>query len=109
MLANDIQVTVLTKLKETFNSKVDNFRICESTDLPYTMLSIEFEAYQYFLVRFNFDRGRFGCSIINGNYGFPLESSEKWFEEANLDKFFSDIKFELEVRIPDKFLARYNE
>lgn len=108
MHANKIEEILTNGLKSTFGNKIDNISICECTDVPHTMVAIEFEAYKYFNVRLNFDRGRFGCSIINGKYGIRLESSEKWFEEADLDKFFSDIKSELEVRIPDKFLARYN-
>jgi hypothetical protein len=33
-----------------------------------------------------------------------LESTETWFDEADLDKFFQGIKSEIELRIPDKFL-----
>ncbi len=108
MHANKIVEILTNGLKSTFGCKIDNISICECTDVPHTMIAIEFEAYKYFNVRLNFDRGRFGCSIINGKYGVRLESSEKRFEEADLDKFFSDIKTELEVRIPDKYLARYN-
>ncbi|WP_027084144.1 hypothetical protein [Cohnella panacarvi] len=41
---------------------------------------------------------------INGEYGISIESSEKWFDEADFDKFFKDIQEQIELRIPDKFL-----
>lgn len=107
MQASKVQEILLNGLKVTFKKKVDNITICESTDVPHTMVSIEFEAYKYFNVRLNYDRGRFGCAIINGKYGIRLESSEKWIEKADINKFFSDIKKELELRIPDKYLNKY--
>ena len=105
--AEKIEEFIITELKNRFNGKVDNFVISESTDIPYTMTSIVFRMYKYFHVRFNYDRGRFACVIINGEYGINIETSEKWFEEADFDKFFGDLQEQIELRIPDKFLAHY--
>lgn len=105
--AEKIEEFIITELKNRFNEKVDNFVISESTDIPYTMTSIVFRMYKYFHVRFNYDRGRFACVIINGEYGINIETSEKWFEEADFDKFFRDLQEQIELRIPDKFLAHY--
>lgn len=107
MHANKIDEILTNGLQATFGNRINNISVCECTDVPHAMVAIEFEAYKYFNVRLNYDRGRFGCAIVNGKYGIRLESSEKWFEEADLNKFFNDIKTELEVRIPDKFLERF--
>lgn len=102
--AKNIEDFIITELENRFKGKVEDFVISGSTDTPYTMTSIVFRMYNYFHVRFNYDRGRFGCSIINGEYGISIESSEKWFDKADFDKFFKDLKEQIELRIPDKFL-----
>lgn len=105
--AEVIENTIIEGINTIFAGKIGTINIVESTDIPYTMVGIEFEAYKYFIVRFNYDRGSFGCCIINGDYGIALESTEKWFDKADMLKFYSDIKEQLELRIPDKFLAHY--
>ncbi|WP_027088434.1 hypothetical protein [Cohnella panacarvi] len=105
--AENIEDFIITELSNRFDGKVENFVISGSTDIPYTMTSIVCKMYKYFYIRFNYDRGRFGCSIINGEYGVSIESSEKWFDEADFDKFFKDLQEQIELRIPDKFLEYY--
>ena len=77
-----------------------------STDTPYTMVEIRFQVYNYFIIGFGYDRGSIGCCIRNGEYGIGLESTEEWFDKADLNKFFSDIVEDIESRIPDKFLKK---
>lgn len=106
-VADEIESIIIEGLKKFFGNKVDNIIICESTDIPYTMVGIEFEVYKYFNVRFNYDRGSFGCAIINGNHGIGIESDNEWFEKTDMDNYFEELKLKIELRIPDKFL-KYN-
>lgn len=66
---------------------------------------IEFLAYNYFPVSIGADcRGGFGCGILSEYYtGFWL-STQHWYDTADLDVFFSEIREALELRIPDKYL-----
>ena len=105
--AKYIEDFIISELDKRFQDRVDDFTVTESTDTPYTMVSIEFKMYNYFYVIFNYDRGSFGCAIINGEHGIDLESSEKWFDKADFDNFFSDLKEQIELRIPDKYLEYY--
>lgn len=92
-------------LQSRFGDRVEGFVILRVIDDPnWREFSIEFEAYKYFPIRLNYDRGRFGCSIDYGEYGISLESSQKWWDTADFDIFFDDLERELELRIPDKFL-----
>ena len=102
--AKNIESFIITELDNRFKGKVEDFDISGSTDIPYTMTSIVFCMYKYFYVRLNYDRGGFGCSIINGEYGISIESSEKWYDKADFNKFFIDLQEQIELRIPDKFL-----
>lgn len=66
---------------------------------------IRFKAYDYFIVLFNYDKGVIGCSIQYGENSFiSLENSQKWYEKADFDVFCKELKKQLELRIPDKFL-----
>lgn len=99
-------VNVNNMLRDKFGDRLDNFVIFNVDDDPNNRtFSIEFEAYNYFIIRMNYDKGRFGCSIQIGNKSFiPLANSQKWFDEADFETFFNELKNELELRIPDKFL-----
>ena len=93
-------------IMERFGERVDNFEILDVIDDPnWRAFSLEFEAYGYFPVRLNYDRGRFGCCIcFGGGYAVDLDNSQEWWDTADFDIFFDDLERELELRIPDKFL-----
>ena len=92
-------------IKKRFESRIDGLVILDVIDDPnWRSFSIKFEAYNYFIIRLNYDRGRFGCCIDFGEYGIGLDNSQKWWDTADFDIFFDDLERELELRIPDKFL-----
>jgi len=91
-------------LKEHFKDKIGTFSIFGQTDTPYTMFSMQFTMYKYFNVILNYDRGSFGCSIINGDVGISLNNSQKWYDTADMNVFLQDLQQQIELRIPDKFL-----
>lgn len=93
------------KLKAFFNEKVtSSFTFSRLQEQPWIEFSIEFVAYNYFNLVLNYDRGSFGCAIVNGDKGISLPNSQQWYDEADMDIFFKELQEQLELRIPDKFL-----
>lgn len=93
------------KVREIFGNKVTDFVIMDVIDDPnHRAFGVKFEAYNYFAIRMNYDKGRFGCCIITSEMGIALHNSQKWYDTANFDIFFKELKEEIELRIPDKFL-----
>lgn len=95
---------LINRLSDYFKKRIDDFTVLGETDSPYTMFQIEFIMYKYFNVVLNYDRGRFGCSIINGNRYLPLENSQRWYDKADMNISLKELEEQIELRIPDKFL-----
>ena len=97
-----------TIAREKMGDKVDNFCIFNVyDDVNHRAFSIDFEAYNYFAIRLNYDQGRFGCNIISGERMIGLNNSQGWWDEANFDIFFMELQKELELRIPAKYLRAH--
>ena len=97
-----------TIAREKMGDKVDNFCIFNvNDDVNHREFSIDFEAYNYFVIRLNYDQGRFGCNIISGERMIALNNSQEWWDEANFDIFFMELQKELELRIPDEYLRAH--
>ena len=94
--------------REKMGDKVDKFRIFNvNDDVNHRAFSIDFEAYNYFVIRLNYDQGRFGCNIISGERMIALNNSQGWWDEADFGVFFKELQKELEFRIPDKYLRAH--
>ena len=94
--------------REKMGDKVANFCIFNvNDDVNHRAFSIDFEAYNYFAIRLNYDQGGFGCNIISGERMIALNNSQEWWDEANFDIFFVELQKELELRIPDKYLQAH--
>ena len=97
-----------TIAREKMGDKVDKFCIFNvNDDVNHREFSIDFEAYNYFVIRLNYDQGRFGCNIISGDRMIALNNSQEWWDEADFDVFFMELQKELELRIPDKYLQAH--
>ena len=97
-----------TIAREKMGDKVDKFCIFNvNDDVNHREFSINFEAYNYFAIRLNYDQGRFGCNIISGERMIALNNSQKWWDKANFDIFFVELQKELELRIPAKYLRAH--
>ena len=97
-----------TIAREKMGDKVDNFCIFNvNDDVNHRAFSIDFEAYNYFVIRLNYDQGRFGCNIISGERMIALNNSQGWWDEADFGVFFKELQKELELRIPDKYLRAH--
>lgn len=93
------------KVANKFGKRVNDFAILDVIDDPnHRTFSVEFEAYNYFIIRMNYERGSFGCCIITGKYGITLHNSQEWYDTADFNVFFRELQEQLELRIPDKFL-----
>lgn len=70
------------RIRDYFEDKVGQFVILDANDdVNHRMFSIQFVAYNYFNIILNYERGRFGCSIRNGEYYISLDNSQKWYIE----------------------------
>ena len=97
-----------TIAREKMGDKVDNFCIFNvNDDVNHRAFSIDFEAYNYFAIRLNYDQGRFGCNIISGERMIGLNNSQGWWDEADFDVFLIELQKELELRIPAKYLQAH--
>ncbi|TDW09191.1 hypothetical protein EDD63_1624 [Breznakia blatticola] len=102
---HEMAISLDEKIREYFGDRVDNFAIFDvNDDVNHRTFSIDFEVYNYFNIRLNYERGRFGCSINHGQNYVSLENSQKWFDKADFNIFFKELKEEIELRIPDKYL-----
>ena len=91
--------------REKFEDKIKGFCILDVyDDVNNRAFSVEFVAYDYFPIRLNYDKGRFVCCITYGEKAIELNNSQQWWDVADFDVFFTELKEELELRIPDKFL-----
>ncbi|MEI3604977.1 hypothetical protein SPD48_04675 [Pseudogracilibacillus sp. SE30717A] len=95
---------LIENLESYFDEKVEDFVILDKTNVPYVMFNIRFTMYKYFNVILNYDRGAYGCAIINGDLGIDLENSQQWYDIADMDVFLQELEQQIELRIPDKFL-----
>ena len=105
---HQMAIRFITIAREKMGDKVDNFCIFNvNDDVNHRAFSIDFEAYNYFVIRLNYDQGRFGCNIISGERMIALNNSQGWWDEADFDVFFKELQKELELRIPDEYLRAH--
>ena len=100
--------TVITSMRSTFGGAVDNinlFDVCEVSG--HNAFSIAFTLYDYYCMRFNYEKGRFGACIVFGNYAITIPSSYKWINQvAHLDLYWTEVNEEIRLRIPDAYLGQ---
>lgn len=99
---------IIDKMCAYFENRIKDFVVKDlNDDENYKSFSVEFSAYEYFPIVFNYDRGRIGYSICFGTRIIALENSQKWWDEADFGILLYELKNELELRIPDKYLLRH--
>lgn len=104
--ADEMSDFMVDSMVNFFGEKVTDFGIFNiNEDNSHKAFCINFKAYDYFIILFSYEKGSFGCSIQVGNTSFiELKNSQKWWDDADIDLFLEELKGELELRIPDKFL-----
>ena len=57
-------------------------------------------------MQFHYDNGEFGCCILaDEDMVIELELSQKHWESADFNQYLKELKEEIELRLPDKFLG----
>jgi len=102
----EISNYIIDEMSDFFNTRVKDFVIVDMVnDINYKSFSIEFDAYDYFPMIFNYDMGRISFSICFGTKRMGLKNSQKWWDETDINILLNELKEEIEIRIPDKFLV----
>ncbi len=98
------------KMNNYFGNRIEGYSIYNFDDSPYARtFNMIFSLYNYFTVGLNYDRGKFGCHIVNGKWGVALNNSQERrdLERADIDLFIREIDEQVRLRIPDKYLEYY--
>lgn len=98
---------IIELLSAHFGEKVGSFSVYNMMDTPHIEFNITFDLYNFFIITFTYDRGRFGCNISQGKYGLSLENSQKSYDKADMNIFLRELEQQVKLRIPDKYLAYY--
>jgi len=106
---NKLAMDLCDKIERVFQDRVDDICIYDIVDVPnHRMFKLNFAAYDYFWIQFNYENGFCGFSIVlNDQFGVSL-TDEKYGFYSNItdwDTYLQDIMAKIELRIPDKFLA----
>lgn len=110
MELNDTQkkaLEVSKKLKDAFGNRVAYTEVYDVVDVAnHYSFKIRFLAYSYFWVVFQYDLDLIGCYIEGGNNRCIFLSNDEMrgYSSTDLDKYFEQVREELELRIPDKYL-----
>jgi predicted dehydrogenase len=106
--ADEMSDFMIDQLVHFFGKKVSDFEVSDVIDnQSHKTFTTACTAYDYFPVILTYEKGRFGCSIVFGKRTIGLNSSQKWWDEADFAVFLKEMQEELELRIPDKFLKSH--
>ena len=95
-------------LDERIKDCVDCYTFDDISDDPnYRTFSINFFAYEYFYVSIYYERGSISCNIKEGEHYIHLKNSQEWYPDLDIDQFVKELRQELELRIPDKYLEAH--
>jgi hypothetical protein len=97
------------KIKSVFGDRITEPKIVDVVEYPqYRAFRLEFIAYDYFFMMFNYEADFCGFTISIGNrLGADLNDGDKptfYSEIRDWDKYLKELMIEVESRIPDKFL-----
>ncbi|EKU16704.1 hypothetical protein D593_1355 [Streptococcus intermedius BA1] len=94
-------------IRNVFGDRIDNSGIYDVIDEPnHQMFKLNFAAYNYCWVQFNYDNDLCGFSIVlNDEFGVSLENEMRsYMATSDWDNYLKEIMAEIELRIPDEFL-----
>lgn len=99
-------VGISKKLRSVLGDRVSNTQIYDVVDEPnHHSFKIRFLAYNYFAVVFQYDLDIIGCHIVFGDgINISLIEGKHCLSDTEIDKYLLDVKKEIELRIPDKYL-----
>ena len=105
--AEEIAKEVINGLISTFADVVSAITLLDVTDIPSKSFHIEYVVYNYFCMRFNYDKGHFGTCIIYGENAVSVNTELEWDDNCDFSKYWQEVKDEVRLRIPDKYLEKY--
>ena len=95
------------KIREVFGDKVDTIAAYDIVEDPnHQMFKLNFAAYDYFWIQFNYDNDLCGFSIVlNDQFSVSLEDEMRsYMGTHDWEAYLKEIMAKIELRIPDKFL-----
>lgn len=104
--ALDLAKEVASSLRHYFGDRVTAMGISNViNDRNHVEFSVRFEAYSFFLIIFNYDRGSFGFGIVYGDGAVGIEPQHgQWAPFREFERVLAQLDQELRLRIPDKYL-----
>ncbi len=97
--------TISEALRRVFSDRIDGISVYDIVEAPnHRAFKIKFCAYNYFILVFNYERDIIGISIDTGSQPIRLSKVKKTYSGGGLEEYLEEIKQEIELRIPDKFL-----
>ncbi|MCD7742149.1 MAG: hypothetical protein LUI06_08100 [Ruminococcus sp.] len=107
---NDTQkktMEVSKKISEIMGDRISSTKIYDVVhESNHYEFKIAFIAYDYFSVVFQYELDIIGCYIECGKQGcISLLKGRHCYSDTDFNIYFNEIKKELELRIPDKYLA----
>lgn len=104
--ALDLAKEVASSLRRYFGDRVTALAISNVIDdRNHVEFSVLFEAYSFFPVIFNYDRGFFGFGIVYGDRAVGVEPlGGHWASFGEFRRVLEQLDEELRLRIPDKYL-----
>lgn len=96
-------------LKSIFKEKISSSQIYDVVhEKNHYEFKLKFVAYNYFVVIFQYELDIIGCSIVCGDgSAISLMNGKHCFSDENLNECFEEIRKNIELRIPDKYLLAY--
>lgn len=106
---NDIKKNIGRAIKDKFGTKIKGIEIFDVVDEPsHWAFKIRFVAYEYFVVVFNYELDIIGFSLeLNEGRYVSILNSHNCYTDVDFDEYIEKVKDNLELRIPDKYLAAY--
>ena len=109
MELNEIQlmaVNISKKFRDILGNRISSTKIYDVVDVPdHHSFKIKFVAYNYFSIVFQYELDIIGCHIEYGNdVCIQLTSDKHCLSDTDIEHYILDLKDEIELRIPDKYL-----
>ena len=95
------------KIEAIFGDRAGTISIYDIVEDPnHQMFKLNFAAYDYFWIQFNYDNDLCGFSIVlNDQFSVSLENEMRsYMGTHDWEAYLKEIMAKIELRIPDKFL-----
>ena len=111
--AENVSGQICKELQEVFGDKISDIKVVGMEDddpdgnYPqfFTVFSILFLAYDYFMIIFSAEGTSYGCGVkqVDNRY-VPLIRGRRYYTNEDFRECLAQISEEIALRIPDKFL-----